>query len=181
MTRLRAAGQRRAAVAVLALAIATLAACGRDDSGDAGKGDVSQEAAPAASSAEAEDGGSESAYGSGRECPSDSVVSKAIGQPMVPDPNTPATAGFFCPYTSPDAALTVSVTFTNMNMTSYPDPAQESVAGVGEAALWTGASDELVVWTGADSLIISILAGPSLDSKAAAVALAMAVLEQGGQ
>jgi hypothetical protein len=37
-----------------------------------------------------------------------------------------------------------------------------------------------VVWTGADSLIISILAGPSLDSKAAAVDLAKAVLEQGG-
>lgn len=179
--RLRAAGWRTATLAVLALAIAALAACGGNDSGDAGKGDVSNAAAPVASSAKAEAGSSESAYGSGRECPAESVVSDAIGQPMVADPNTPATAGFFCPYTSPDAALTVSVTFTNMNMTSFPDPAQEPVSGIGQAALWSGpATGELVVWTGTDSLIISILAGSSLDTKGAAVALANAVLTQGG-
>jgi hypothetical protein len=176
----RVAWRRPAALAALMLVAATLTACGGDGTGDAETGDASKEAAPAASTAAAETGSSGSAYGSGRECPAESVVSEAMGQPMVADPSTPATAGFFCPYTSPDAALTLSVTFTNMNMTRYPEPAQEQVAGVGEAALWSESGDELVVWTGRDSLIVSILAGPSLDSKAAAVALAGAVLAHGG-
>lgn len=159
------------------LLLAALSACGGGGTEEAGQDQDAADAAPAEPSDASAAQSSGSAYGSNRACPEASVVSAAVGQPMVADPNTPATAGFFCPYVSPDVPLAVNVTFTNMDLTSAPEPGQEPVPGIGEVALWSdGFAEELVVWSGRDSLIIGITSGPSMDAKAAAVTLAKSIL-----
>ena len=89
----------------------------------------------------------------------------------------------FCPYKSSDENVTVSVTFTPMDVTAYPDPSQTEVQGLGQKALWSDGSDELVVWFGNESIIVSVLAfgqGPDFDSLTIASNIAKSVASASG-
>jgi hypothetical protein len=96
------------------------------------------------------------AAGANQQCPTDEAISSAAGVPMHFDNGDVQAAGF-CPYKSDDENINVSVTFTPMNMTSFQDATQTEVPGLGQKALWADGSDELVVWLGNGSIIVSVL------------------------
>jgi len=187
------------AVTLVALvaAMATLTACGGDDSdssGDDGGTENADErlAAPTVTDAATDDtegsndaeesADSEDVDANGADsCPSESSVSDAVGRPMVFDGGAPVQASGFCPYTDSTGDVSISVTFTNLNMTSERYPEQEDIDGVGEAALWTEGSGELVAWTGEDSVIVSIIVfgGQDIDERAVAIAVAQTAISGG--
>lgn len=114
---------------------------------------------------------------SDHECPSDASISAAVGRPMAFDSSDVQAKGF-CPYKSADENVTLSVTFTPMDMTAYPEPSQTEVQGLGQKALWNEGSDELVVWFGNGSIIVSVLAfgqGADFDSLAVATNVAKTI------
>ena len=110
-------------------------------------------------------------------CPTDASMSTAVGVPVAFDSSDVQAKGF-CPYKSADENITVSVTFTPMDLTAYPDPNQTDVPGLGQKALWNDGSDELVVWFGNGSIIVSVLAfgqGPNFDTLTIATNIAKTV------
>jgi hypothetical protein len=111
------------------------------------------------------------------DCPTDESMSAAVGVPVAFDSSDVQAKGF-CPYKSADENITVSVTFTPMDMTAYPDSNQTDVPGIGQKALWNEGSDEMVVWFGNGSIIVSVLAfgqGPDFDAKTIATNIAKSV------
>ena len=124
----------------------------------------------------------------GTECPEDAVIAGAYGGEVDLDENgstTGAVGIIYCQYDQvlapgttdptygePAYKDTFSITFSAFD-TATGDNGEEAVDGVGERAFWGG--NQLTVWTGDRSIIVSVIDPPN-DPKATAIALAQAAM-----
>ena len=147
---------RHAMRTVLVIAVVVLAAaCGGDDGDDAAPGTSDTSAEPdetTTSAASADDAPSDAAV----DCPEVADVTAAIGRDMAVDAGTtPPGATALCPYKSADGEITASYLFADTDVTA--DASGEPLDGIGESAFWEEDNSELWVWTGDQSIVVSVL------------------------
>jgi hypothetical protein len=154
-----------------------IASCSSDDG--AAKAPSSTAASPSSDTAPGSDG-----------CPSAAVVSAAYGAEVAlveASGGTGANGLVFCPYAevlapqatdafgTPAIPNEFSITFTNLNVLDGGDVTGEEIPGLGEQAIWSE-SEELNIWTGSRSVIVSGSFAADADSRAIAIAIAKSVL-----